>query len=458
MTHNINHKFEKATAISANSRDNDRFAAPKSEEANYFVQLANQHKTAKEQALDSYYGALNNLDSLTTQEESVLDSMSSQTKELKEKQEHLRQQAYEFKLKADNEGALETFNTTLAQTNQEQGNVVNAEPKVKGQEIDPLSQAAVDEFMAQVGAKKLTADEMSELYLRYSRQISINSPQAWAKLDNAYSNALGNAFTPDNTMDAQSKNAISNFRTAINPSMTRDEMMETYIRFSREVSIKFPEAWNELESILSNSLPSAYKPDTSMDAPSKSAIANFRSAINAGMTADEMNETFLRFSREVSIKFPAAWNQLESTLNNYLPNARKIDTSMDDQSRNAVANFKTALNTNMTKDEMTETFLRFTREVSINFPDAKKELESTLNQQVPNAFKHNTKSDPASEQAVSDFKTSIGQNHTKEDLIEMFLRFSRNISLKYPEKKNELISILNNSLPQAFTPDTTEKI
>ncbi|MEW5819910.1 MAG: hypothetical protein AB1782_06935 [Cyanobacteriota bacterium] len=459
MTQNINNNLEKLMNLSGNQREISHFQAPGAEEVNYFTQLAQQHKQARESALKSYFSTLETIETLNNEQESSAQLQSSA------RIAELKQKAQEFKNKADNANALFEQNQRLAYAAQDPKPFENFasqethEPKQKKhapkQVNDSISQLAVNEFKGSISGEKLTADEISEMYLRYSRQISINSPSAWSELDSAYANALSNAHTPDNTMDAQSKNAISNFRTAINPSMTKDEMMETFIRFSREVSVKYPEAWKELESILSNSLPNAYRPDTSMDAQSRNAISNFRSAINSGMTADEMNETFLRFSREVSIKFPEAWNELEGILSNYIPQAHKEDTSMDAQSRDAVANFKTALNSNMTKDEMVETFVRFSREVSVKYPDAWKELESTLNQNVPNAFKPNTTTDVASEQAVNDFKTSIAENHTKDDLIEMFLRFSRNISIKYPDKKNELVGILNNSLPNAYTPDTT---
>ena len=477
--------------LSGEPRGNFSFEVPEQGETNYFDLIAKQHKQAHETALDSYFDSLESIEQLI-----AYDSSDSNTKANKEAT--LREKANQYKAKSDQEESLFMLNELLSQgeknkksykKNSDNNNIMQADNKAtrahheiaqddnkemeadkkpaiahkehaKGNRkpsvgIDTESKAAVDEFTSIIGSKQLTADEMSELYLRYSRQISINSPDAWSELDSAYSNALGNAYTPDNTMDSQSRNAITNFSSTINSSMTKDQMMETYIRFSREISVNYPQAWQELESILNNSLPNAYKVDNTMDDQSRNAISNFRSAINSGMTADEMNETFLRFSREVSIKYPEAWKELEGTLANYLPQAFVADTTMDNQSRNAITNFKTSISDNMTEDEMVEMFLRFTREVSINFPQAFNELESILGQNIPNAFKENTTTDAESEQAVSDFKNSIKKENTKDDLIEMFLRYSRNISIKYPEKKNELLAALNQSLPNAFKPDTT---
>lgn len=404
MTHNIDNIFDKFLNLSANNREQSREIESEKAEDNYFNTLAQTNKMPEDTALNSY------LDKITTMEESLKEEKAT-TKS----------------------GKASKTSTSM----------------------DSTTRSALDNFTSTISGQQLTSDEIDELYLRHSRQINSNSTEAWSELDGEYSKALGNAITPDTSMDSQSKNAISNFRSAINSSMTKSEMIETFTRFSREISVKYPEATKELESILNDSIQNAHKTNTTMDAQSQSAIENFKSAINSGMTKDEMNEMFLRFSREVSVKYPAAWKELESTLSNYLPNSYKEDTSMDAQSRSAIANFRTAMSDNMTKDEMTETFVRFSREVSVKFPEAWKELESILNQNVPNAFKANTSSDNASETAVSEFKTSISENHSKEELIEMFLRYSRNISLKYPDMKNELLSTLNNALPNAFKEDTT---
>jgi hypothetical protein len=379
--------------FSANNRENTCFSAPKNEEELIFAEFARMNKKENQ--------ALNN-------------------------------------------NALASFDELLAQLDEN-----------KPQQNDQLSNIAVDEFKAIISNGKLTSGEIDEAYLRCARQISINAPEAWALLNNEYSKSIANAYTPNTSMDAQSRSAIEGFKSTINPAMTRDEMLETFIRFSREVSIKFPDAWKELESILSNSLPEAYRPDTSMDSQSRNAVADFKGALNAGMTADEMNEIFVRFSRQISVKYPDAWKELESILNNSLPIAYRPDTTMDDQSRNAITNFKSTINTNLTKDEMVELFVRFSREVSVKFPEAWKDLEAILNQNIPEAFKPNTKSDPLSELAVNNFKQSIQENHTKDDLVELFLRFSRDISIKYPDKKNELLAIFNNALTEAFNPDTT---
>lgn len=404
MTQNINNIFDRFLNLSANNREHNGAMASEDAENNYFAQEAQKEEMPKETALESYFEKLDALEK----------SLKDENKDTKP----------------------------------------DKAPKANNK-MNSTTRSALDNFASTTRGQKLTSDEINELYLRHSRQIDSNSSEAWSELDSTYSKALGNATTPDTSMDSQSKSAIANFRSTINSSMTKDEMMETFTRFSREISVKYPQASNELESILNNSIPNAYKADTSMDANSQSAIANFKSAINAGMSKDEMNEMFLRFSREVSVKYPAAWKELESTLSNYLPNAHKEDTSMDAQSRSAIANFKTSITENMTKDEMAETFLRFSRDVSVKYPEALKELESILNQNVPNAFKANTSSDTASETAVNDFKTSISENHTKGELVEMFLRFSRNISLKYPEMKNQLVSSLNDALPNAFKEDTT---
>lgn len=413
--------------LSKDTRENSAFSASTSgsEEANYFTGLAQQHKNAKDQALKSYESAMNSLDRVN-EELSLFEMLAPNpfTQKLKAEKELYQQKANEAKAKAANEEILFQYNQFLAQSasgKKPEGNKEAApnlaeethkaeEKEVKKEKIqkekrvkkvqhnkeevsaaEAYSQNAVTAFTALVEDKKLTAADINELYLRCSREIAIKAPNAWAALDKAYSNALGKAHTPNNTMDAQSKNAIS----------------------------------------------------------------GFKGSVNSSMTADEMNETFLRFIRDVSVKYPEAWKEMESILTNYMANARKEETSMDDQSKNAIVNFKQTINASMTKDEMVETFIRFSREVSVKYPDAWKELESVLTNQVGNAYQPNTLSDSASEQAVDEFKNALTNDLTKDDLVEMFLRFSREISVNYSEKRKELVDVLNNSLTYAYNPDTT---
>jgi hypothetical protein len=304
--------------------------------------------------------------------------------------------------------------------------------------MDSQSENAIANFKSALSCG-LTRDEMVELFTRFSREISINFPAAWKELEGILSNQISNAKSTQVSMDGQSKNAISSFKSSLSDNMTKDEMVELFTRFSREISVNYPQAWKELSSILANTLAIAYVPNTNMDASSKGAISNFRSMVNSDLTKDEMVELFVRFSREISVKFPAAWKELTSVLNNNLGTAFKPDMSMDNQSRNAISSFKSTLNASMTKDQMIETFVRFSRLISVNYPQAWKELESNLSQQVPNAFKPVTTIDDNSKDLATEFVDRVSlEKLSSDELDSLFGEYLKGISLKFVDAKKKV--------------------
>ena len=320
---------------------------------------------------------------------------------------------------------------------------------------DSQSEYAVSSFESIVQSYEFTPAELMSLYAQYNLQVSNLSPESKTKLDTALRSALFNAFSPVVTMDNQSENAIANFKSALNSSLTKDEMVELFIRFSREISINFPQAWKDLESILNNMEPNAFVENTSMDNQSENAIANFKSNINPNLTKDDLVELFVRFSREISVKYPDAWKELSNLLTNALSDAYVPDNSIDNQSINAISNFRSTLNSDLTRDEMVELFVRFSREISIKFPKAWNQLESALNNMISSAFVVNNTMDAQSENAIANFKTTINESMTKDQMIELFVRFSREISINYPQAWKELESILSQEVDNAFKPVTT---
>jgi hypothetical protein len=327
-------------------------------------------------------------------------------------------------------------------------------PEVKATS-DSQSAYAASSFETIADSYNLTPGEVMALYSQFALQVSNNAPEAKQQLDLALGKALFKSFMPVVTMDSQSASAISNFKTALDASFTEDEMVELFVRFSREISINYPEAWNELVSILNNNIPSAFKPDMKMDSQAAIAISNFRSSINPELTRAEMIELFVRFSREISIKYPDAWNELSGILANSMASAYVPDNTMDSQSRHAISNFRSTINSELTKDEMIELFVRFSREISVKFPDAWKELTGVLNNNLSIAFKPDTSMDSYSQKAVSDFKTALDCSMTKDQMIETFIRFSRMISVKYPDAWKDLEGTLAQHISNAFKPVTT---
>ena len=325
--------------------------------------------------------------------------------------------------------------------------------------MDDSSRSAIAGFSQAIKPEFMTRETLEELFLRFSREISVKFPAAWAELEGMLNQAISNAYTPDTTMDDSSRTAIAGFSQAIKPEfMTRDQLEEVFVRFSREISVKFPAAWAELEGILNQALPNAYAPDTTMDDDSRSAIAGFSQTIKPEVMArDQLEEIFVRFSRQISIKFPAAWGEMQGMLSLAVANAFVPDTTMDDSSRSAIAGFSQTIKPEyMTRDELEEFFIRFSREISIKFPAAWAELEGMLNQALPSALVIDTTMDDSSRSAIACFAQAIKPDvMTREDLETMFLRFTREISIKFPAAWAELQGVLNTALPHAFVPDTT---
>lgn len=321
--------------------------------------------------------------------------------------------------------------------------------------IDSKSEYAVSSFESLVQSNTYTPEELISLHGQFNLQVSNLSPQAKQQLDTALYGALFNSFKPIVSMDDQSRSAIDNFKSALNSSLTKDEMVELFTRFSREISINYPEAWKELEATLSNMTPSAFKADNTMDTQSRNAISNFKSSINPDLTKDDMIEMFTRFSRDISVKYPQAWNELESILANSLAEAYIPDNSIDNQSKSAISNFRSSINSELSHDEMVELFVRFSREISIKFPKAWGELESILNNNVSNAYVADTSMDTSSRNAITNFKSTISSSMTKDQMTELFVRFSREISINYPQAWNRLESILAKEVPNAYKPVTT---
>ncbi|MEW5822460.1 MAG: hypothetical protein AB1782_19860 [Cyanobacteriota bacterium] len=325
--------------------------------------------------------------------------------------------------------------------------------------MDDSSRSAIAGFAQAIKPEYMTRDTLEEIFIRFSREISVKFPAAWAELQGILNAALPHAFRIDTTMDDSSRSAIAGFSQAIKPEyMTRDELEELFLRFSREVSVRFPAAWAELQGMLSVAVANAFVPDTTMDDSSRSAIAGFAQAIKPEyMTRDTLEEIFIRFSREISIKFPAAWAELQGILNLALPQAFQPDTTMDDSSRSAIAGFSQVVKPEyMTRDELEELFLRFSREVSIRFPAAWAELQGMLTVAVANAFVLDTTMDDSSRAAIAGFEQTIKPEFmTRDQLEEAFVRFSREVSIRFPAAWAELQGLLNKALPEAFVPDTS---
>lgn len=342
-----------------------------------------------------------------------------------------------------------------------QGIFANALPNIYIPDLtmDDSSRSAIIGFSQMIKPEVMTRETLEELFVRFAREISISFPAAWSEIQGMLSLALSNAYIPDVSMDESSRMAIAGFSQAIKPEfMTRDTLEELFVRFSREISIAFPAAWSELQAILSLALSDAFAPDTSMDDSSRSAIAGFSQSIKPEfMTRDELEELFVRFSREVSVSFPVAWNQLQGMLSLAVANAFAPDTSMDTSSRAAISGFSQAIKPEyMTRDELEELFVRFSREVSTRFPAAWAELQGTLNTSLPNALVLDTSMDDSSRAAIAGFSLEIKPDiMTREQLETSFLRFTREISVKFPAAWAELQAVLNNALPHAFVPDTS---
>lgn len=322
------------------------------------------------------------------------------------------------------------------------------------QEVDSQSAFAVSCFESIVQSYEFSPEELVTLYRQFNLQISNLAPTAKQQLDDALHSALFNAFSPVVTMDDQSQNAIANFKSTINAGLTRDEMVELFVRFSREISINYPEAWKELESVLGNMIAEAFQADTSMDVQSRNVISNFKSTVNPQLTRDEMVELFVRFSREISINYPEAWKELSGILANSLANAYVPNNTMDAQSKNAITNFKSTVNPQLTKDEMIELFVRFSREISINFPEAWKQLEGALSQQLPNAFKPVTTIDQNSKDVASVFVDRVALEKLSSDELEaMFGEFLKLISLQHVDAKKKIEYAYQNTTKKAENKD-----
>lgn len=320
---------------------------------------------------------------------------------------------------------------------------------------DSQSTFAASSFESMVQGSEMKPEELVTVYRQFMLQVSNNSPNAKKQMDVALANALFSSFQPIVAIDANSESSIQNFRSAIDYSLTKSELVELFVRFSREISVNHPEAWKALETVLYNSLPNAKKLNNTMDNQSKDAIVNFKSSINGSLTKDEMVELFVRFSREISVKYPEAWNELEGILANTLAIAFTPDMSMDIQSRNAISNFRSTINPSLTRDEMVELFVRFSREISVNFPEAWKELDSVLSNTIGSAYTPNMTIDAQSENAITNFKSTINSSMTKDEMVELFIRFSREISVNYPDAWKQLENNLAQSVPNAFKPVTT---
>ncbi|MGD9579788.1 MAG: hypothetical protein AB7V50_00305, partial [Vampirovibrionia bacterium] len=325
--------------------------------------------------------------------------------------------------------------------------------------MDDTSRSVLSSFSQAISPENMTRETLEELFLRFSREISVKFPAALSELQSMLNVAVSSAYAPDTSMDESSRSAISGFSQAIKPEfMTRSTLEELFVRYAREISIKFPAAWSELQGILSSALPSAFVEDTSMDNSSRSAIAGFSQSIKPEfMTRDELEELFVRFAREVSVGFPAAWNELQGLLSVAVANAFVPDNTMDESSRSAIHGFSQAIKPEfMTRDELEELFVRFAREISIKFPAAWAEMQGELSSALPHAFVEDTSMDDSSRSAIAGLSQAIKPDiMTREELETNFLRFSREVSIKFPAAWAELQSVLNNALPHAFVPDTS---
>ena len=90
--------------------------------------------------------------------------------------------------------------------------------------VDSKSEYAVSSFESLVQSNTYTPEELISLHGQFNLQVSNLSPQEKQQLDTALYSALFNSFKPIISMDDQSRSAIDNFKSALNSSLTKDEM------------------------------------------------------------------------------------------------------------------------------------------------------------------------------------------------------------------------------------------
>lgn len=326
--------------------------------------------------------------------------------------------------------------------------------------MDPASKAAIAGFTLAINPEYMTRDELEELFVRFSREVSVRFPAAWAELQGMLSVAVSNAFAPDETMDDSSRSAIAGFSQAIKPEfMTRDTLEELFVRFARDISVKFPAAWAELQGMLNLAVAQAFVPDVTWDDDSRAAVSSFELTIKPGaMKREEMEELYIRFVRQVSAQFPAALDVLRNILNQSL-NDVYIEPipDMDNRSINVIASFEAAIKPDaMTANQIADVFSKFVGQISAKFPSADQLIRGILQAAMSNAFIPDETMDPASRSAIAGFAQAIKPEvMTRETLEELFIRFSREVSVRFPAAWAELQGMLSMALGNAFVPDET---
>jgi hypothetical protein len=238
-------------------------------------------------------------------------------------------------------------------------------------------------FTSQIRPESMTKEEILDIFQKFTREISINDHNSWNKFYEILNNNIENSFQPDNTLDIAHRNLLINFEQAILPkTMTREEIMDLFLRYSREVSNSYPEAWKQLNQLLIDKLPGAFSPDNTIDEAHKNLLINFDQAIAPdSMTKEEIMHMYIQFARDISNSYPEAWKLLDLQLQNELPYAFEPDTTMDHDTRELISQFKTLIDSQyLNSSQLNTIFADYLVQVPLRFTEAKKILElDTLN-------------------------------------------------------------------------------
>ena len=276
--------------------------------------------------------------------------------------------------------------------------------------------------------------------------IRIAPKKDLAKLIATYSNELGKtnknakkylvsllpgAVASEAKLDTNSQFAVETFASALDDNMSKSQMAEALIRYSRLVSNMYPEAFKQLETIFSTYAEKAIDPAKKLDSDTKFALDNFALSLNSNMTKEQMTEALTRYSRLVSNKFPDAFKQLETTLSSYMHKAFDPNSVMDGNTHMAISYFPSALNENMTRDQMEEMLVRYSRLLSNRHPEAFKLLESVFSANIGKALDENKLSQRQADKVVQRFEEKINWNNlSKEEFDKLYKDHFDELSIK----------------------------
>ncbi|MEW5820376.1 MAG: hypothetical protein AB1782_09320, partial [Cyanobacteriota bacterium] len=174
------------------------------------------------------------------------------------------------------------------------------------------------QFAMTIKPEVMTREDLETLFVRFSREISVNFPEAWAQMHGILNTALPDAFVPDTSMDDTSRLAIDQFAMTIKPEvMTREDLETLFVRFSREISVNFPEAWAIMSNLLNNALPYAYEPDLTIDDDTKLVVQDFQSLLhNQEFSSKELNSIFTDYIRQIPLQHSKGISSLEKAMTN----------------------------------------------------------------------------------------------------------------------------------------------